>query len=85
VPRVFLGVIGFGTKGKEVKNTLPCAIIKTHGKHMSLPCVGNNTHGKVFLKELHLVYSECVRGEKYFAVRYNKNARQTHEFAVRRK
>jgi hypothetical protein len=42
---------------------------------MSLPCVGNNTHGKVFLKELHLVYSECVRGEKYFAVRYNKNAR----------
>jgi hypothetical protein len=52
---------------------------------MCLPCVGNNTHGKVFLKELHLVCSECVRGGKYFAVRYNKNARQTHEFAVRRK
>jgi hypothetical protein len=31
---------------------------------MSLPCVENNAHGKVFLKELHLVYSECVGGEK---------------------
>jgi hypothetical protein len=44
---------------------------------MCLPCVENNTHGKVFLKELHLVSSEMRKGRKYFAVRYNKNARQT--------
>jgi hypothetical protein len=51
---------------------------------MSLPCVENNAHGKVFLKELHLGYSECVGGEKYFVVRYNKNARQTRSLPCRR-
>jgi hypothetical protein len=43
---------------------------------MCLPCAGMKAHGKVFFKEWHLVYWECIRGEKYFVVRYKKNARQ---------
>jgi hypothetical protein len=45
---------------------------KAHGKHMSLTRAGFKAHNKVFLKEWHLVYSKCVRGEKYFVVRYKK-------------
>jgi hypothetical protein len=55
------------------ENTLQCAIIKTHGKHMCWPCVENNTHGKVFFKKITFGLLGMRKGRKYFAVRYNKN------------
>jgi hypothetical protein len=41
----------FGLSENRLKNTLPCAITKTHRKHMGLPCAEIEAQGKVFLKE----------------------------------
>jgi hypothetical protein len=42
-----------------------------------LPCVLFLAHGKVFLKKRRFIFLENGRGEKYFAVRREENARQT--------